>query len=92
MQPWREHSNKTGGYYKCNRFVEDGDGASEGGSGSGSGAGANSNTEGVNAPNDTENRGHGSAAEEARRANEEAKKAGRFIHHYTRFAAQVGSN
>jgi len=84
MQPWREHSNKTGGYYKCNRFVEDGEGAAEGGGG-GSGASA----EGVNAPNDTENRGHGSAAEEARRASEEAKKAERFIHHYTRFAAQV---
>ena len=27
MQPWSMHSNKTGGYFRCNRFQEDEKGA-----------------------------------------------------------------
>jgi hypothetical protein len=89
LKPWREHSNQTGGYYKCNRFVDDGDTGAEGVGPAAATAAAGAAAEGVNAPNDAENRGQGSAAEEARRAAEEARRAGRFIHHYTRFAAQV---
>jgi hypothetical protein len=64
---WSLHSNKTGGFYRCNRFEEE-------------------------SVVSTDNRGEGSASDDMRKRMEQSVRADRFIHYYTRFAAQESSS
>ena len=75
MQPWNLHSNSTGGYFQCNRFVDDesqNDGIGEGKEGKKS------------VPT-------GNAHEETLRMRAQGKSMAKFIHYYTRFRAHEES-
>lgn len=81
MRPWSEHTNATGGYFVCNRFVGDDEGA------------GGRVSMGVVGPDDddvlglsTRARGQpGSSSEEAKRQAAANQKMARFIHFFTRF-------
>ena len=89
MKPWSLHSNKTGGYFRCNRFDDDEEDSVKQSAG---GIGRRRSGSDQDREVSTENRGKGSASEEAKRMAEDAQRTSRFIHHYTRFCAQGQSN
>mmetsp|Transcript_5318 Transcript_5318/g.5819 ORF Transcript_5318/g.5819 Transcript_5318/m.5819 type:complete len:1186 (-) Transcript_5318:647-4204(-) len=81
MQDWSLHSDNTGGYFQCNRFLESGN---------------NNNTNSRGDSNDllaeelwAEERGNAHA--ETMRLRERNRRMGRFIHHFTRYSAHEQS-
>lgn len=68
MQDWTLHSDNTGGYFQCNRFVETNNNQN--------------NSDGDGADMWAEERGNAHA--ETMRLRERNRRMARFIHHFTR--------
>ena len=79
MQDWSLHSDSTGGYFQCNRFVmqQTQQGGASGGGGDAGGDGER----------DIWAEERGNAHAETIRLRERNKKMARFLHHFTRFQA-----
>jgi hypothetical protein len=71
MQDWSLHSDNTGGYFQCNRFVEN--------------QGQENANEVLDSDIWAEERGNAHA--EALRSREKNRRMARFIHHFTRYQA-----
>lgn len=82
MQDWALHSDSTGGYFQCNRFVMT---ASNNNGGSGSGDGSGTASEGGSISMWSEDRGNAHA--ETVRMRQRNKRMARFIHHFTRLVS-----
>ena len=76
MQNWSLHSNSTGGYFQCNRFVNDPEVSS-------SIRDSSSNNSGRKA--------EGNAHEETMRMRRQGENMAKFIHYYTRYRAHGDS-
>lgn len=87
MQDWSLHSDNTGGYFQCNRFVEQssGGGAVNGPSRSADGA------DPLMGRGDIWSEERGNAHAEAMRSRERNRRMARFIHHFTRYKAHGDS-
>lgn len=88
MEDWQLHSNRTGGYYRCNRFNDEQTEIKATTLAATTAASRGADLDDNNHLNNgvsQENRGRGSAAEETRRVAAEAQEAARFVHHFTRF-------
>jgi hypothetical protein len=81
MQDWTLHSDRTGGYFQCNRFVQAGVGGAGMGGADGGGAG------GAEGEGDIWSEEKGNAHAETLRLRWRNQKMARFIHHFTRYQA-----
>lgn len=86
MQDWSLHSDATGGYFQCNRFVEQ-QGNNNNNNTNNSASGNNSLD--ANGMPWSEDRGNAHA--ETLRMRERNRKIARFIHHFTRYKAHGDS-
>lgn len=83
MKDWSLHSNRTGGYFQCNRFVMDvEEGRVEAPTGR---SGGRRGRDGASIEE------LGSARMESYRTKQKALRVARFIHHLTRYQAHKDS-
>jgi hypothetical protein len=80
MQDWTLHSDNTGGYFQCNRFIDNSNSLPIEGSNPNSALSSGGNGEVW-----IDERGNAQA--EAVRSRERNRRMARFIHHFTRFQA-----
>eukprot|EP00981_Chlorochromonas_danica_P013636 scaffold6591_cov328-Ochromonas_danica.AAC.10 len=83
MQDWALHSDSTGGYFQCNRFMENNNSNDN-----------NNNNSDISELVESQTlwaEERGNAHAEAMRSRERSRKMARFIHHFTRHKAHADS-